>query len=113
MKKVWVLQSLLLLLPPVFAYVLRDDLALLFVDRRAVFQAERLEDIEGVAAGGRAERVSPSETRKHTVQKGDTWWGIARQYGIRDRNALQRHNGNIELRPGVEVEIPKALAEEP
>ncbi len=113
MKKTILFQLGLLAMPLLFYHFLDPNLDYLFEDRRPVFQAERLEDIEGAAAGKRVTRPILRQANIHRVERGDTWWGIARKYRVKDSKALARFNNDVPLVPGVEIEIPESLVERP
>lgn len=63
---------------------------------------------EGGASGGGGESA-PESRRVHTVRKGDTLWGVARQYGV-ELAALIRANPQIKnpnlIHPGEAVRLP-------
>ena len=107
-KTVW-LQLGLWALAAVFSLWLGRDLADLFEDRRAIYNAEPLERIQGVRAGQRVDPPSETAVRTHEVRRGDTWWSISRQYGVEDPNALAMHNGMPKLIEGMVIEIPGEL----
>jgi len=116
------LYYLLIVIPfifTVFAWKYKgDDFEVVFDDKRAVSNAERLEDIKGKVARG-SSRVPPSSSSfpragetTYTVKPGDTWWGIANKHGVNDYLKLKKHNGNRELVAGMTVKIPRAMIDQ-
>ena len=84
------------------------------------YRFEFWEDWDGYDSGLKTVAVDSSESagqaagtvqsaRSHTVRKGDTLWGIARQYGV-DLTALIRANPQIKnpnlIYPGEAVSVP-------
>ncbi|OHX65935.1 muramidase family protein [Flammeovirga pacifica] len=62
-----------------------------------------------VVAAGIAEEEDSGNTemaaiQKHTVQPGEFYYGIARQYGVSAKQ-LQSWNNNVELHPGAEIYV--------
>lgn len=64
---------------------------------------------ENDGSGGTAAVSAPRSVRTHTVRKGDTLWGIAKQYGVA-LTALIRANPQIKnpnlIHPGEAVTVP-------
>jgi hypothetical protein len=70
--------------------------------------------LEGVRGARAGEMVTPREAVelvRHRVVAGDTWWRIAKQYGVLDYNELARHHDFVPLKPGMVIEIPPELRE--
>ena len=77
-------------------------------ETRAPATAGRVEQ-PGAEAGPEAE-AAPSAPRSHTIQKGDTFEGIAKQYGVTVK-ALRAANANLDprrLMPGKTLRVPAA-----
>ncbi|NUO76176.1 MAG: LysM peptidoglycan-binding domain-containing protein, partial [Lysobacter sp.] len=57
---------------------------------------------ETAAVAANAANTSGGEPRRHTVARGDNAWTIARRYGIRVADLLQRNglSANAVLKPG-------------
>ena len=99
--------------PILFAFFLKPPLDALFSDPRPIYRAEPLEAIKGSEAGARVDAPATTEPKFHTVKAGDTWWSLAKAYGVQDPNALASYNNNLSLIPGIKIEIPREMMEVP
>jgi len=72
-----------------------------------------LESIRGARAGEMVTPRDAPELVRHRVVSGDTWWRIAKTYGVLDHNELARHHDFVPLKPGMMIEIPPELREAP
>jgi membrane-bound lytic murein transglycosylase D len=63
------------------------------------------------SAGAASDPQGASTSRQHTVTRGDNAWTLARRYGIRVADLLQRNNlsAGSTLKPGLVLQIDPAL----
>jgi murein DD-endopeptidase MepM/ murein hydrolase activator NlpD len=65
-------------------------------------------DVVCLPAAAVTSSCSPSNAPTHTVERGDTWWSIARRAGVSTSTLLESNSASAEqiIRPGEQVCLP-------
>ncbi len=113
MKKIILIQLLIFAAPVIFHLSSKDELLGLIEDKRPVHRSENLMAIHRSEAGGRIEAPSNRGILVYTVKRGDSWWKIAQEHGVKNEKDLIRYNNDAKLLPGARIKIPPELMESP
>ncbi|MDJ0840694.1 MAG: LysM peptidoglycan-binding domain-containing protein [Acidobacteriota bacterium] len=106
---IWLTMAVLIAVASWYGLGGRADLRALFEDRVDITETEPLEKISGARAGAPVAPRDELGRVEYTVQKGDNWVRIAKKYGVDDYNELMQHNGYVDLKPGMLIEIPAEM----
>jgi len=78
----------------------------LFTDNRLVSDATSLQSIRGAGRHTASNGFPQAGEKTYLVKRNDSWYKIAKEFGVPDYKKLRDYNDNRKLIKGMQIKIP-------